>query len=217
MALAGESVQVGSGRFNELRAAARLVDSEGSPIFDQAWLAQSCGIGFGPAGLLFRATRRLCAQNVFRNDESTLYDHESSRFRLSGRDMPRINSPIRFDAGIEQILIQSDPRPSTLPDGSRPVPGEGQITRLLDEVLSPPSVEQALVESLRPEIGNREMLSPSGYQAARDFCVADLQRSLSSATTQEERGAIERAIHLLSDDNSLRELLDRYRSVLHRA
>lgn len=131
--------------------------------------------------------------------------------------MARINSPIRFDAGIEEILIQSDSRPSTLPEGIRPVPGEGQITRLLDEVLSPPSVEQALVESLRPEIANREMLSPSGYQAAREFCVADLQRSLSMATTQEERGAIERAIQLLSDDNSLRDLLDRYRSVLHRA
>lgn len=131
--------------------------------------------------------------------------------------MPSIERALSFDAGIEQILIQNDPRPATLPDSVRSVPGEGQITRLLDQVLRPASVEETLVESLRPEISHRELLSPPGYEAAREATAVALQQVLPQLPDSRDRTAIENALQLLSDDKSLRDLLNTYRNLLHRA
>src|SRR5262245_1462915 len=93
--------------------------------------------------------------------------------------MTQINRPLNFDTGIEQIVVQNGTRPAMLPAESRILPGDAQITHLLDEVLSPRSVEQDLVESLRPDISHREILTPPGYEAARDAAGPALEAALS--------------------------------------
>lgn len=131
--------------------------------------------------------------------------------------MVQVNRSLNFDIGIEQIVIQNDARPASLPETSRALPGDGQITHLLDEVLNPPSVEQSLMESFRPDITQREILSPSGYEMARDQAGPALKDALSKLPDSNDRQAVESALQLLSDDKSLRDLLNTYRNLLHRA
>jgi hypothetical protein len=131
--------------------------------------------------------------------------------------MTQINRSLNFDTGIEQIVVQHGAQPANLPAESRILPGDAQITHQLDEVLSPPSIEQSLVESLRPEISHREMLSPPGYEAARDAAGPALEAALSQIPDSNDRKVVERALQLLKDDRSLRDLLNTYRNLLHRA
>ncbi|HVJ86622.1 MAG TPA: hypothetical protein VM452_13315 [Caulifigura sp.] len=129
----------------------------------------------------------------------------------------QVNRNLNFDTGIEQILVQNDPRRTALPETGRTLPGDGQITHLLDQVLSPPSVEQSLMESFRPEITERDLLSPAGYESAREQAGPALQGALSSLPDSNDRQSVEQALQLLADDKSLRDLLNTYRNLLHRA
>lgn len=131
--------------------------------------------------------------------------------------MSQINRLIAFDAGIEQILTQNDPLPVSLPDASRAAPADGPVSRQLDEVLTPPSVEQALIASLRPDITQRDILSPVGYEAARQGAAAALNAAGRSTTDPAQREVIGRALDLLDNDRGLQDLLSTYRNILHRA
>ncbi len=84
-------------------------------------------------------------------------------------------------------------------------------------MLSPPSVEQTLLESLRPLISERDLLSPSGYEAAREAAGPALRAALATLPDSRDREAVEQALQLLNDDKALRDLLNTYRNLLHRA
>jgi hypothetical protein len=124
---------------------------------------------------------------------------------------------LNFDTGIEQIVIQNDPRPASLPETGRTLPGDGQIVHLLDKVLNPTSVEQSLLESFRPTITEGDLLSPAGYEAARAAAIPLLKKALSETPDSNDRKSIEEALELLAEDQSLRDLLNTYRNLLHRA
>ncbi len=131
--------------------------------------------------------------------------------------MVQVNRSLSFDTGIEQIVVQNDPRPASLPESGRALPGDGQIARLLDQVLSPSTIDQLLIESFRPEITERDLLSPPGYEAARDNAGPALRDALATLPDSQDREAVEEALKLLADDKSLRDLLNTYRNLLHRA
>lgn len=131
--------------------------------------------------------------------------------------MPEINRNLSFDAGIERVLSTNDWQPMGLPDAARGLTAEAPVDQRLAEVLYPPSVEQGLVDSCRPDVQNPNVLTPGGYQSALEDTRARLQEALKRATSPEDKSKLQSAIALLQEDAGLRDLLNTYRHLLHRA
>jgi hypothetical protein len=131
--------------------------------------------------------------------------------------MPEINRNLSFDAGIERVLSTNDWQPMGLPDAARGLTAEAPVDQRLAEVLYPPSVEQGLVDSCRPDVQNPDVLTPGGYQRALEDTRAKLQEALKRATSPEDMSKLQSAIALLQEDAGLRDLLNTYRHLLHRA
>ena len=131
--------------------------------------------------------------------------------------MAEINRTISFDTGIEQILAYADTSPAKLPDGGQYVPGEGFYQQQLNDVLLPPSVEQSLLESFRPQIKDRSVLTPTGYQAAHNQCQQDVQEAIEKLGDQPDAQKLKSLVPLLQTGTGLTRLLNTYRHLLHRA
>lgn len=131
--------------------------------------------------------------------------------------MPEINRNLSFDAGIERVLSTNDWQPMGLPDAARGLTAEAPVDQRLAEVLYPPSVEQGLLDSCRPDVHNPDVLTPGGYQTALENTRSRLQDALKRATTAEDKAKLQGALALLQEDAGLRDLLNTYRHLLHRA
>lgn len=108
-------------------------------------------------------------------------------------------------------------QPLGLPETTRAMPGEAPVDHRLAEVLYPPSVEQMLVDSCRPEVRNLEVLTPGGYQAALEDARSLLQDALGRAVDGGEKEKLQSALAILHEEAGLHNLLSTYRHLLHRA
>lgn len=129
--------------------------------------------------------------------------------------MPQVTRSLSFDAGIEQILIREG-TPMALPDSGQVIPGMTQVEQRLDGVLFPPSLEQTLLESFRPEIDHDDMLTPVGYQVALDASREELRQAAENAALPAEKEALRHASEVLDDQKKLGDLLLTYRHLLHK-
>ena len=130
--------------------------------------------------------------------------------------MSEISRKISLDAGIEQILTQQGPAAPKLPDAEL-LPGSVGYQQQLSTVLFPPSVEQALVDSFRPEINNRAMLTPVGFSDALKTTMTELDEAANRTISSNDKEKLREAMNLLDEDRGLRDLLGTYRQILHRA
>lgn len=128
--------------------------------------------------------------------------------------MAQIGRLLSFDAGIEQILTRDDLQPLNLPNESRAFPGEGLYEQRLVEVLTPPSIEQELTESFRPEIANREVQTPIGYRAALGESRRELDEAVRGMDEGPQRETLKRAAERLDHEQERHELINTYRSLL---
>jgi len=124
-----------------------------------------------------------------------------------------VNSLV-FDRGIDTITYTSSDRAEKrLPERQAlPPPAEGAKARLF-ELLAPPNTANYLQESLRPILDNRNLLMPAHYSETLSAAL----ESLSTAAEQDTDNSrvLNRAVRVLKEEVSLRELLQMYRSVLY--
>ena len=131
--------------------------------------------------------------------------------------MPEIRPNISFDAGIEQIVSFSEPQASNQQDTGQIVPAESHYKQQLNEVLFPPSVEQSLVESFRPEVANRQLLTSTGYHGAHETCMDELCQAIEKYGDRPEGAKLQKMADLLDAGADLYNLLNTYRHLLHQA
>ncbi len=131
--------------------------------------------------------------------------------------MAEINRNISFDTGIEQISEYAESAPTHLPETSQFVPGGGIYKQQLLDVLFPETIEQSMVESFRPEIMNRILLSPTGFHAAHKQCCEDIQEAYKTYAGRPEGTALEELAELLDDGAELNALLSTLRHLLQQA
>ena len=131
--------------------------------------------------------------------------------------MSEIRRTISFDAGIEQILSHAEQSTPTLPESTNVATGAGRYTQQLDGVLFPPSLEQSIVDSFRPEITNLDLLTPVGYESALCECEELLHQQLQESTNSKTKEALQQLKELLGEEQELRTLLRTYRHLLHKA
>lgn len=131
--------------------------------------------------------------------------------------MPEITRRMTFDSGIEQIISQDEPSNVRLPDGAIVLPGESPVENHLSSVLTPPSLEQSLIDTFRPAIEHPENLTPTGFRQAMEATYRDMERLAHQTSDPTDKKKLEAAAALLNDERSLHQLLNTYRHILHRA
>ncbi len=125
-----------------------------------------------------------------------------------------IHGPLPLDVGIERILSDEAPDTVRLPESSPVVPGEACYEERLVKVLFPPSLEEQLVQSLRPEINNAELLTPARYHAMPEQTESELLEAAEHLSPGDQQ-PLRSAARLMDKQKELRDLLNMYRHLLH--
>lgn len=128
--------------------------------------------------------------------------------------MPEIPRDIRFDHGIEYIIDVDHVAPNTLPDTTGYIPGDTAIPDRLQEILSPPTVEENILDSFRPTCHNRDLFTPTGFQMAHDRCQFELQTKLDKLRGTAEGDKVQKLMKFLDEKQDLTELLTTLRKLL---
>lgn len=132
--------------------------------------------------------------------------------------MPEIPRDIRFDRGIDLIVDHDVSTPVSLPEKTGFMPGDTQIREELPEILLPPTVEQSVLDSVRPEVKDRNLLTPVGFRDAHDVTQVDLkERQLKFPRGTKEHEKLDKLLDFLDEKQDLNELLNRLRTLLQRA
>lgn len=131
--------------------------------------------------------------------------------------MDQVNAIFSFDVGLEQVSTYSEPEQINLPDATELVPGESSFARELVALLYPPSIEQALLDSLRPELDDRRILNPVEFHAALERCHTMIEERIIQDPTNPHCEVLRDALDELGQELELRGMLMTYRHLLHQA
>lgn len=125
-----------------------------------------------------------------------------------------------LDRGIEAITYARQDAATPMPErGSAPPPDVG-VRAQLDQLLQKPSMDSHLDQALRPRIDNRDLLQPGRFGEALGNALTQLRAAAGSAASagpegSEQSRVLNRAVRLLGEESSLRELVQMYRSALY--
>jgi hypothetical protein len=87
----------------------------------------------------------------------------------------------------------------------------------LAELLSPPTVEESVLESFRPPLKHRQLLTPAGLFQAAKTCREELQAAVEKEPRAAEAEKIQNLLTLLKQKQDLAELLIQLRQLLQQA
>lgn len=129
----------------------------------------------------------------------------------------RIGHKVFFDRGIESIVgtpVGVDEL--YLPDTHDLAPAALARATALDELLAATNLESLLEASVRPDLAERDLLSPQRFRAVMDAVLARFARVADARRHANPRLArlLDGAHRVLADETELRELLRVYRTAL---
>lgn len=120
-----------------------------------------------------------------------------------------------FDRGIDRIL-RNDPLDSPLPERGQLSPADAITRPELEQLLALPNLQDFLANALKPDVNNKALLTPQGFQAALQDSLSMLREQAdASGPDSDTARLLERAARVLNEEANLRELLTMYRSVLY--
>ena len=130
--------------------------------------------------------------------------------------MPMKLDGFNFDRGIDRI-IHNEQLDSPLPTSSHNLaPSDISSRPELDKLLSLPNLHDYLADALKPDIENKAILSPQGFQQALEGALTALRSHAEQAAPDSAEGkALNKAARVLGEEANLRDLLNMYRSVLY--
>ena len=127
----------------------------------------------------------------------------------------RFNSLV-FERGIESITHARPEAVSTMPErGDTPPPDMGARAQL-DGLLQQTSMDDRLDAALRPQLKDRGLLAPGKFHAALGAVLQLLGQAVQErAGDAEETRVLKRALRMLGDEFSRRELVQTNRCALY--
>ncbi|QKV54376.1 hypothetical protein [Comamonas antarctica] len=121
-----------------------------------------------------------------------------------------------LDRGIETITYARQENAAPMPERSEAPPPDTGVRAHLDQLLQKPSMDSRLDQALRPPIANRDLLLPGRFREALGNALVQLRAAAGSAGDGSEQSRVlNRAVRLLNEESSLRELEHMYRSALY--
>ena len=127
-------------------------------------------------------------------------------------------SGLAFDRGIDSVTNTRQDAPTTLPERGESAPPDGGVRAQLSALLDRPSIEDFLESFTRPQIANRDLLMPARFREQLDNALQqlrDVAAQRQPADGDDELRILNRATRLLSEEMSLRDLVQMYRSALY--
>lgn len=131
--------------------------------------------------------------------------------------MPEIPRHVHLDFGIETIVDANFAAPAALPDSRGYVPGQAIVREHLAEFLTPATIEQSVVDALRPVTSRPDLFSPVGFQSAHHAASLQIAAALKDLTGSDGEPALKRLAKFLDDKQDLTELLFKLRQLLQQA
>ena len=131
--------------------------------------------------------------------------------------MPDIspNRLLNFDHGIDTIVHarRDEQVAQGLPDRRNLMPSDDPVRAQLTQLLEKPNIGSFLEDALRPDIGNRDLLMPSQFAEA----LHETQQALADLADRgnHDSRVLNRAVRLLKEEATLRDLVAMYRSALY--
>lgn len=126
-----------------------------------------------------------------------------------------------FDRGIDRITYARQDAGSRLPERGDSAPAELAQRPQVETLLAMTTLDDTLDAALRPQLENRELLSPTQFRGALDSALQHLRESaearagLTDADATESTRVLNRATRLLNEESGLRDLVQMYRSALY--
>ncbi len=128
--------------------------------------------------------------------------------------MRGVSDPLDLSVGLEQILRQEPGQAAVrLPETTIELfPADEQPIVHLEKLLRANSIESGILQALKPALPNKEIFSPSRFNALLDEAASSLQ-GLPAADSDPD---LREALALLQADRENKDLLNLYRSLLHK-
>lgn len=129
----------------------------------------------------------------------------------------RIGQQAFFDRGIDSIVGTPEGVDVLyLPDTHALAPAALVRSTALDELLAASNLESLLEASVRPELAERDLLSPQRFRAVMNAVLARFARMADARRHANPRlgRLLDSAGRVLADETELRELLQIYRNAL---
>ena len=123
----------------------------------------------------------------------------------------RLDSPLTFDRGIDRVVHQQE-QFTGLPQGVNIAPSDMPQPAELDRLLAMPNLDDYLQGLFQPQLDDKELMQPGQFRAALDDAREMLRQA--AENDPEDARTLNRAARLLNDEADLRDLLQRYRSML---
>ena len=118
-----------------------------------------------------------------------------------------------LDRGLESITRSTRPE-IPLPDATHMPPAEQVNRPELDRLLHQPNLQDFLANQLRPEISDRQLLTPQRFESTLRRAAQTLRDISLAGNARPSSPAMSKAARALAEEASLRELLSMYRSTL---
>ena len=131
--------------------------------------------------------------------------------------MPEIPRDINFNFGIETIVDANPGAPVGLPESGGYVPGDEPIREHLAEVLKPATIEQTIVDGLKPTTTTRDLLNPTKFRTAHNDAVGRISAALNEDIDAESAEKLMKLASLMNEKGGLTDLLTQLRQLLHQA
>lgn len=121
-----------------------------------------------------------------------------------------------FERGLDDITYANTTDHAGLPPQSELPPAEVR-SQQLNQLLNLPNMATFLEEAIHPDIDDREQLTPGRFRqtlATTLVSLTQLAESMSASDPAEAK-VINRAVRVLRDEASLRDLIQMYRTAVH--
>jgi len=130
--------------------------------------------------------------------------------------MPIIQGLDRYslDRGLESISQSTRPQ-IPLPNAAHLPPAEQLNRPELDRVLHQPNLQDFLANQLRPEIPDRQLLTPQRFESTLRRAAQSLRDISTNDSARASSPAMAKAARALAEEANLRDLLSMYRSTLY--
>ena len=124
---------------------------------------------------------------------------------------------LAFDRGIDRITHAQQQDLPALPERAQAPPPDVSTQPQLESLLALPTLDDTLTAALRPQLAQRDLLMPARFSEALQGALAQLGAAAEQAqqAAPEDARTLNRALRLLKEESSLRELAQMYRSALY--
>lgn len=118
-----------------------------------------------------------------------------------------------LDRGLESVTRSSRPE-MPLPDATHLPPAEQLNRPEIDRVLHQPNLQDFLANQLKPEIPDRQLLTPQRFERTLRQAAQSMRELSSTDNGRAPAPVVAKAARALNEEANLRELLNMYRSTL---